>query len=103
MTGGKNKKDATRVKVMLRLFVSGMSPKSMIAIKNVKRFCEEQLRHTYSLEIIDIYKNPEAASENQIIFSPSLIKDFPDPRRTLIGNFSDISKVIHGLGITNDE
>ena len=87
-------------KLILQLYVSGMSPKSMEAIENIKRLCDEHLRDAFELEIIDIYKNPEVAAQQQIVFSPSLIKRLPLPKKTLIGNFSDTEKVIKGLGIT---
>lgn len=86
-------------KLVLQLYVSGMSPKSMEAIENIKRLCDEHLKETFELEIIDLYKHPELASEQQIVFSPSLIKQLPLPRKTLIGNFSDTEKVIKALGI----
>lgn len=89
----------TRSKITLQLYVSGMSPQSMKAIENIKRLCDEHLENTFELEIIDLYKNPEKASEQQIVFSPSLIKSLPLPRKTLIGTFSDTDKVIRGLGI----
>ena len=87
-------------KLVLQLYVSGMSPKSMEAIENIKRLCDENLQGTVELEIIDLYKNPEAASEQQIVFSPSLIKQLPLPKKILIGTFADKEKVIKGLGIT---
>lgn len=86
-------------KLMLQLYVSGMSQKSMLAIENIKRLCDTHLQGICSLEIIDLYKNPELASEQQIVFSPSLIKQKPLPRRTLIGTFDDAEKVLKGLGI----
>ena len=86
-------------KLVLQLYVSGMSPKSLEAIQNIKRLCDEYLNDAFELEIIDIYKNPELASEQSIVFSPSLIKHLPLPKKTLIGNFSDTEKVIKGLGI----
>ena len=86
-------------KLVLQLYVSGMSQRSMEAIENIKRLCDMHLKDAFELEIIDLYKNPEAAGEQQIIFSPSLIKQFPLPKKTLIGNFSDSEKVIRGLGI----
>jgi len=86
-------------KIVLQLYVSGMSPKSMEAIENIKRLCDTHLDGAFDLEIIDLYKNPEAASINQVVFSPSLIKQLPPPKKTLIGNFSDTDKVIKGLGI----
>lgn len=87
-------------KLALHLYVSGMSSKSMEAIDNLKRFCDEILQGAFELEIIDLYKNPEAASEQQLLFSPSLIKTFPLPKKILIGTFADTEKVIRGLGIT---
>jgi circadian clock protein KaiB len=86
-------------KLILQLYVSGMSPKSMEAIENINKICSEMLEDSFQLEIIDLYKHPEAASEQQIIFSPSLIKRSPLPKKTLVGTFSDTGKVIRGLGI----
>jgi circadian clock protein KaiB len=86
-------------KLVLQLYVSGMSPKSMEAIGNIKKICSELMEDTFQLEIIDLYKHPELASDQQVIFSPSLIKRFPLPRKTLVGTFSDTAKVIRGLGI----
>src|SRR6478735_1705060 len=85
--------------LVLQLYVSGMSPKSMEAIENIKRLCDEHLEGAFELEIIDLYKHPEVASEQQIVFSPSLIKQLPLPKKTLIGTFGDTEKVIKGLGI----
>lgn len=89
----------TQEKVFLQLFVSGMSENSMEAIQNIKRLCDEHLKDLFELEIIDIYKHPEKLSEEHIIFSPSLIKQLPLPRKLLVGNFSDSEKVIRTLGI----
>ena len=86
-------------KLVLQLYVSGMSQKSMEAIENIKKLCDENLEDAFELEIIDLYKNPELASEQQIVFSPSLIKQLPLPKKTLVGTFSDTEKVIKGLGI----
>jgi circadian clock protein KaiB len=85
--------------IVLKLFVAGMTGRSMEAITNIKHFCEECIDGPYDLEIIDLYKNPEAAAEEQIIFSPSLIKQFPLPRRILIGNLSNSDKIKKSLGI----
>ena len=86
-------------KLVLQLYVSGMSQKSMEAIENIKRLCDENLEGAFELEIIDLYKHPELASEQQIVFSPSLIKRLPLPKKTLIGTFADTEKVIKGLGL----
>ena len=89
----------TEEKLILQLYVSGMSMKSMRAIENINRLCAEHLEGAFDLEIIDIYKNPEMAAEHQIVFSPSLIKKTPLPRKILIGTLSDSEKVIKALGI----
>jgi circadian clock protein KaiB len=86
-------------KLILELYVSGMSPKSMEAIENIKRLCDEHLKDAFELEIVDIYKNPDAVVEQHIVFSPSLIKRLPLPKKTLIGTLSDTDKVIKALGI----
>ncbi len=90
-------------KLVLQLYVSGMSLKSMEAIGNIKKICSELLEDSFQLEIIDLYKHPELASEQQIIFSPSLIKRLPLPKKILVGTFSDSEKVIRGLGINIKE
>jgi circadian clock protein KaiB len=90
-------------KLVLQLYVSGMSLKSMEAIGNIKKICSELMEDSFQLEIIDLYKHPELASEQQIVFSPSLIKRLPLPKKTLVGSFSDTEKVIRGLGITIKE
>ena len=99
MEPNRNRKFIVDGKLVLQLYVSGMSAKSMEAIENIKRLCDEHLKDTFELEIIDLYKHPELASVQQIVFSPSLIKQLPLPKKTLIGNFSDTDKVIKGLGI----
>ncbi len=90
-------------KFILQLYVSGMSLKSLEAIENVKRLCDEYLKDAFELEIIDLYKNPEAASAQQIVFSPSLIKLLPLPKKVLVGTFKDEERVIKGLGILHEE
>ena len=83
----------------MQLFVSGMSVRSMEAIHNLKLVCDHYLKDPFELEIIDIYKNPQIASEQHIVFSPSLIIKFPLPRKVLIGTLSDTEKVKKALGI----
>jgi circadian clock protein KaiB len=90
-------------KMILQLYVSGMTVKSMEAIENIRHLCDEYLEGAFQLEIIDLYKHPEAASEAQVVFSPSLIRLFPLPKKILIGNFSDQDKVVKGLGIVIKE
>ncbi len=92
-----------RDKLVLQLYVSGMSLKSMEAIENIKLLCDKHLKEAFTLEIIDIYKHPELAAEQHIVFSPSLIKLQPSPKKMLIGTLSDTEKVIRALGITFKE
>jgi len=87
-------------KVVLQLYVSGMSQKSMEAIENAKHIFDENFKDLFELEIIDLYKNPEAAQANHIVFTPSLVKPLPLPKKILIGNLSDPEKVVKALGIT---
>jgi circadian clock protein KaiB len=87
-------------KLVLTLYISGMSPKSMEAIGNLKYLCDTYLKDSFELEIIDIYKNPKLASEQHVVFSPSLLKALPLPKRTLVGTLSDTKKVLKSLGIT---
>jgi len=87
-------------KLVLQLYVTGMSPKSLEAIENIKQLCDTYLHDAFELEIIDIYKHPERAEEEHIVFSPSLIKQLPLPRKTLIGTLADTTKVIKALGIS---
>jgi circadian clock protein KaiB len=93
-------KKIVQEKLTLQLYVSGMTSKSMDAIENIRRICDELPADAYDLEIIDIYKHPEAAAESHIVFSPSLIKRSPLPKKVLIGKLSDTEKVIRALGIT---
>ena len=89
-----------REKLVLHLYVSGMSVKSMETIENIKRICDQYLKDSFELEITDIYKNPKAAAEYQIVFSPCLIKKFPLPRKLLVGTLSDTDKVLTALGVS---
>ena len=98
--GKKNTPQQVAGKLVLQLYVSGMSPKSMAAIENIKALCQEHLGDILKLDIIDIYKNPEKATEESIVFSPSLIKQLPLPRKVLIGTMADKEKVIKALGLS---
>lgn len=87
-----------RAKYILRLYVTGSSGRSLRAIYNLKKICEEHLPD-YDLEVIDIYKDPVAAREEQIIAAPTLIKGLPSPLRRLVGDLSDTKKVLVGLDV----
>jgi circadian clock protein KaiB len=94
---------AGKGKIFLRLFITGMSENSIHAIQNITLLCDKYLKGGVDLEIIDIYKNPSVAEEEMIVFSPSLIRQFPLPKKTFIGDLSDMKEVILGLGITPKE
>ncbi|MHA4807920.1 circadian clock KaiB family protein [Flavitalea flava] len=89
------------VRWVLRLFVTGASPNSVRAINNLTRICESHLKGQYELEIIDVYQEKSAAQTEQVIALPLLIKKSPNPQKRLIGDMSDIPKVLKGLGLTN--
>ncbi len=83
----------------LRLFVSGSTPRSTRAVENLLRICEEYLKDRYEYEVIDVYRNPEATRELQIVATPTLVKMFPEPLRKIIGDLSDKERVLVGLSI----
>lgn len=83
---------------VLRLFVTGTTPRSQRAISNVRRFCDEHLPGC-DLEVIDIYANPEATREFQIVATPTLVKLHPSPPRRLIGDLSDAAKLRASLNL----
>jgi circadian clock protein KaiB len=87
----------------LRLFVSGASQKSLQAIDNLKRLCEENFPDQYELEVVDIYQQPQLAAEAQLLAVPTLIKDFPLPVRRLIGNLSNTKDTLKYLGVSGGE
>ncbi len=86
-------------KYILQLFVTGILPNSARAIINSKAICEKYLSGRYELEIIDIYQQPSLALTEQIIAAPVLIKKFPLPEERMIGDLSNIEKVLQGLHI----
>ena len=89
----------SKAKYLLRLYVTGTTGKSVRAIQNVRRICEEHLNGVYDLEVVDIYKNLPLARGDQIIAAPTLIKRLPSPLRRLIGDMSDEQRVLVGLDI----
>ncbi len=84
---------------ILCLYVSNMSFKSVQAIQNIKKICEENVPGRYKLDIIDIRTHPAIAREKQIIAAPTLIKESPSPLRRLVGNMSNTERVLTGLGL----
>jgi circadian clock protein KaiB len=88
---------------VLRLYVSGSTLKSALAIENIKRICEQHLKDRYDLKVIDIYQQPNLAREEQIVAVPTLIRRLPVPLRRLVGDLSDLKKVLFGLDLGMQE
>ena len=80
-----------------RLYVSGASPRSTLAITNVRQVCEQYLHGRYELEVIDVYQQAEAAKEAQVLAVPTLIKELPFPRKRFVGDMSNTEKIVVGL------
>jgi circadian clock protein KaiB len=87
-----------RARYILRLYVTGSSHRSLRAVYNLKKICEEYLPD-YDLEVIDIYKDPAAAREEQIIAAPTLVKKLPEPIRKFVGDMSNTQKILVGLDV----
>ncbi len=83
----------------LRLFVAGTTLRSQRAITHLREICDAYLAGRFDLEVIDVYTNPEATREFQIVATPTLVKVLPKPLRRIIGDLSDHAKVLRGLNI----
>jgi len=109
MKGNKAKGSTTNVdlamsesgndKYILRLYITGTTSRSVLALTNLKKICEEYLEGRYELEVIDLYRMPNLAKDEQIIAAPTLIKKLPLPFRRIIGDMSDVEKVLMGLDL----
>jgi circadian clock protein KaiB len=88
---------------IFRLFITGASPNSLRAISNTKKICDKHLGKRYDLEIIDVYQQPGIAKQENIIALPLLVKRFPSPEKRLVGDMSDVEKVVKSFGLSNDE
>jgi circadian clock protein KaiB len=86
-------------KYILRLYITGATSRSVLAITNLKKICEEFLEGRYELEVIDLYQKPRLAKDEQIIAAPTLIKKLPLPFRRIIGDMSNKEKVLLGLDL----
>ena len=83
----------------LRLYVAGNTAKSTLALKNLKKYCEQHLKGKYIIEVIDLLKKPQLAEGDQILAIPTLVKKVPEPIRKIIGDLSNEEKVLVGLNI----
>jgi len=83
----------------LRLYVAGQTPKSVLALKNITRYCRENLEGKYSIEVIDLLVRPQLAEGDQIFAIPTLVRKIPEPIRKIIGDLSNEERVLVGLNI----
>ena len=84
----------------LRLYVAGQTPKSITALANLKRICDEHMSGQYQIEVIDLMENPQLARRDQIVAIPTLIRELPSPLKRIIGDLSNTDRVLVGLDVT---
>ena len=89
-------------KYKLRLYITGRTPRSEIALNNLRRICESELSSRYEIEVIDVLENPQLAEDEKILATPTLVKELPEPLRKIIGDLSDREKVLLGLDLRPD-
>ncbi len=90
---------STKKRYTLRLYVTGMTPRSTQAISNIRKICEEYFGDRYDLQVIDIYQQPALAQGEQIIAAPTLVKKLPPPIRRFIGDMSNKERILFGLDL----
>lgn len=88
--------------IALRLYVAGQSPKSVLAIENLRRVCSEYLPGRYTIELIDLVEHPKLAKGDEIIAVPTLVRRLPEPIKKIIGDLSDTEKVLVGLQLRTE-
>lgn len=87
----------------LRLYVAGKTPKSVAALSNLQKICEEHLAGRYRIEVVDLLENPQLAAGDQILAVPTLVRRLPPPLKRIIGNLSDSERVLVGLDLRKEE
>jgi circadian clock protein KaiB len=90
-------------KYVLRLYVTGLTPRSTRAIKSVREVCEQHLAGHYELEIIDVYQTPARIMQDQVVAIPTLVKCTPVPTRLMVGDMSNRARLLVGLGLPFDD
>jgi circadian clock protein KaiB len=94
-----NQKRVANDQWVLRLYVAGQTPKALTALANLNKICEEQLKGKYSIEVIDLLKNPQLGAVDQIFALPTLVRKLPVPVRKIIGDLSNTERVLIGLDL----
>jgi len=87
----------------LRLYIAGQTPKSMVALANLRRICEQHMDGRYTIEIIDLMANPRLAQQDQIVAIPTLVRELPSPLKRIIGDLSNTERVLVGLDVAPRE
>jgi circadian clock protein KaiB len=90
---------AEEAEYFLKLFISGQTTRSTLALQNIRRICDANLQGRYRLEVVDIYQDPRVACDAQIVAAPTLVKLSPEPVRRIIGDLSDSEKVLTALNL----
>src|ERR1700712_4606527 len=100
MAKGSKKTERKEYKWELRLYVAGNTPKSVLALSNLKKYCEEHMKGEYHIEVVDLLVKPQLAEGDQIFAIPTLVRKVPEPIRKIIGDLSNEEKVLVGLDIS---
>lgn len=88
---------------LLRLYIAGQTPKSLVALRNLKKLCEDCKIENYEVEVIDLLKKPQLAQQDQILAIPTLVRNLPVPIRKIIGDLSNTQRVLMGLDWVHSE
>lgn len=83
----------------LRLYIAGQTPKSIAALANLRRICDEHMQGQYEVEVIDLMENPQLAQKDQIVAIPTLVRQLPEPLKRIIGDLSNTERVLVGLDL----
>lgn len=86
-------------KFLLKLYVTGDTPRAERAISNLRQICDQELPEQYQLVIVDVLENPQIAEEEKIMVTPTLVRELPPPRRRIIGDLTDTARVLLGLNL----
>jgi circadian clock protein KaiB len=84
---------------VLRLYITGLTPRSTLAVERIRLLCERYLRGRYDLTVIDLYVHPECARQAQVVVAPTLVKEQPSPQRWFVGDMADEASILRGLNI----
>lgn len=88
-------------KYLLKLYVTGQTPRSIRAISNLQQICRDELHGCYEMVVIDVLERPQLAEDEQILATPTVVKELPTPMRRIIGDLSDSERVLLGLELRN--